>query len=56
MQATIGVALLASPFVAITIVGIRDIGWRDMAKCWGLTLLIAGVIVAGCYLIATSNI
>ena len=50
-QIAIGGALVALPFVAITVGMIASIGWREMLCVWGITIAITACISAGCILL-----
>jgi hypothetical protein len=47
----IGAGLIALPFVVVTVVGVKTVGWKAMAAIWGLTVALLGLIGAGVYLI-----
>jgi hypothetical protein len=46
-----GIALVVLPFIAFTIVGIRDMGWKQTAAMWGFSLFVTAVILCGAFLI-----
>ena len=51
MRKFIGMALIASPFIALTVVLVKLGGWQAAAFVWGVTLAILAVIAASTYLI-----
>lgn len=56
MKRAIGIALVASPFVAMTAVMATVGGWQMVAAVWGFVILLVGVIVLGLYLIEQGKV
>jgi len=50
-QQIIGYILLASPFVAVTIIGGKMVGWLEILFVWLLVIGVVGVLSFGIYLI-----
>ena len=51
MKHMFGWLLILLPFTAITVYVIKEAGWFVAIKIWAITLLIVGILVAGCYLL-----
>ena len=47
----LGLALLALPFIAITVYAVVTLSWLAAASIWGLVLAILGTIGAGVHLL-----
>jgi len=50
-QQIIGYILLASPFIAVTIMGGKMVGWLEILCIWLLVIGVVGVLSFGLYLI-----
>ncbi len=48
---TLGAILLAIPFVGVTVLSIKAIGWLGTACVYGAVAVVTGLIIVGCYLI-----
>ena len=49
----LGLSLVASPFVLVTVWIIRDLGWAGAAWVWGMTLLMMACLGGGIALLAS---
>jgi hypothetical protein len=47
----IGIALLASPFVAVAVYATAMLGWRSALVAFAIWALVVGVVTAGAYLV-----
>lgn len=49
----LGLSLVAAPFVALTVIAVRDLGWADAAWVWGMSLLVMACVGSGIALLAS---
>lgn len=49
----LGLSLLAAPFVALTVIAVRDLGWTGAAWVWGMSLLVMACVGGGVALLAS---
>lgn len=47
----LGALLVASPFIALAVVSVRELGWGGLFAVFGGTAAIVAVICAGAYLL-----
>jgi hypothetical protein len=51
MKKILGIALIASPFIWITIQMVRNDGWRSTIWVWSRTLATIAIVTLGAYLL-----
>ena len=49
----LGGLILLGVFIVAGYFMIRDLGWKDSFKIWGMTLVILGAITSGAYLLCS---